>query len=100
MTPEERFERIERNLALQGEHLAMLLEDSKTRSADIEALIEQSRASKEERDKDAENIRQLARIVESQAQAIQRQGDSIDILGRIAGIPEERLDAIQGDKPQ
>lgn len=91
---------IDEKIAALTEHIGMLLEDSKTRNADIEALIEQSRASKEERDKDSQNIRELARIVESQAKAIQRQGDSIDTLGRIAGIHEHRLDALEGDKPQ
>ncbi|MCC6383458.1 MAG: hypothetical protein IT304_13205 [Dehalococcoidia bacterium] len=56
----------------RGEHISMLLEDSKTRNADIESLIdetrllnEQARAAREERDKDAENIRALARIAEA-----------------------------------
>jgi len=76
---EARFERIEAILARvasrqesEAEHIAMLLEDAKTRNADIEGLIEQarllneqSRAAKEERDQDAQNIRALARIAEA-----------------------------------
>ncbi|MBI4904916.1 MAG: hypothetical protein HY820_14865 [Acidobacteria bacterium] len=76
---DERMARQDERMARQGEHIAMLLEDSKTRSADIEALIEQSRAGKEERDQDAANIRALVRIAE---------------------IHERRLSALEGEEPE
>ncbi|MBI4902122.1 MAG: hypothetical protein HY820_00705 [Acidobacteria bacterium] len=93
MTPEERFEHIEAILAriatrqeTEAEHIAMLLEDSKTRNADIEGLIESSRLlneqvrlGKAERDQDAENIRRLANIAQAH---------------------EHRLDDLEGDKSQ
>ncbi|MBL8221913.1 MAG: hypothetical protein JNL62_21935 [Bryobacterales bacterium] len=87
MSPEEveaRFQRIEALQASNAEHIAMLLEDAKTRNADIESLIdqgrnareniqphnEQARATKAERDQDAENIRALARIAEAHQQRL------------------------------
>ncbi|MFN7934864.1 MAG: hypothetical protein U0R19_16160 [Bryobacteraceae bacterium] len=82
MSPKEveaRFQRIEALQASNAEHIAMLLEDAKTRNADIERLIdetrllnEQARAAREERDQDAQNIRALARIAEAHEHRISR----------------------------
>lgn len=87
MTPAEveaRFQRIEALQASNAEHIAMLLEDAKTRNADIEKLIDETRLLNEQGSKLDSHMAKLT--------------ETMDRLANIVIRHEERLDEIQGEQ--